>query len=513
MSTLDNLSKGSGALNEAYNEAFRRIDSQLPDDRQLAKSVLSWISYAQRPLTTQELCHALAVGLCDQELNSDNIPDIEDILSLCAGLVTVDEESQIIRLVHYTTQDYLEKIRGDWNPDAKCDIASVCLTYLSFKPFRSGSCPNDAAFEDRLKQNKFLDYSARYWEQHVAAVQERTSELAMALLQDDNLVACAFQARSIPLYKHERYSQSFAKQVRGLHLTALYGLMRLSRDLLLASWESNVEIADLKDSNGRTPLMCAAESGHKDIVELLLCAGIAGADAKDNAGRTALLCAATNGHEDTVKLLLGITAIEADAADSDGWTPLMWAESNGHKATVKLLLSVGKAKPDVRNNAGWTPLMLTAYNGHRDIAEQLLSTNKVEVDAKDKDGWTALMWASANGHKDTVILLLSDVRVEAEAKDNAGWTALMWGVSKGHKDTVEVLLAIDEVDVDTKNNNKSTPLILAASKGHKDTVELLLSIDGIDLGAKDKDGWTALTWAAANNHRDTVKLLETCPAL
>lgn len=65
-------------------------------------NVLSWITYTQRPLTTEELCHALAVEAGESELNPANISDVEDMVSVCAGLVTVDNESNIIQLVHYT---------------------------------------------------------------------------------------------------------------------------------------------------------------------------------------------------------------------------------------------------------------------------------------------------------------------------------------------------------------------------------------------------------------------------
>ncbi|KAF2186639.1 ankyrin repeat protein [Zopfia rhizophila CBS 207.26] len=144
---LKNLSKGSEALNDAYSEAIVRIDRQLPEDSALAKRVLSWITYAQRPLTTGELCHALAVELGEENLNYDNIPDVEDIVSVCAGLVTVDEESNVIRLVHYTTQEYSEQIREKWNPSAQYDISSTCITYLCFNTFRTGSCLSDTEFE------------------------------------------------------------------------------------------------------------------------------------------------------------------------------------------------------------------------------------------------------------------------------------------------------------------------------------------------------------------------------
>ena len=61
LSTLEKLSRGSAALDEAYNEAIKRIDGQLAEDRSLARRALSWITYAKRPLTMKELCHALAI--------------------------------------------------------------------------------------------------------------------------------------------------------------------------------------------------------------------------------------------------------------------------------------------------------------------------------------------------------------------------------------------------------------------------------------------------------------------
>ena len=109
-STLERLPKGSTALDKAYDEAIERIESQLPEESELTKNVLSWITYAQRSLTTKELSYALAVEAGESKLDKDNIPDIEDMISVCAGLVAVDEESDVIRLVHYTTQEYFERV-------------------------------------------------------------------------------------------------------------------------------------------------------------------------------------------------------------------------------------------------------------------------------------------------------------------------------------------------------------------------------------------------------------------
>ena len=86
---------------------MERIGGQVKDQEELAKQVLSWITCAKRPLTTSELQHALAVEVGESALDEENLPQIEDIVSVCAGLVTVDKESKFIRLVHYITQEYL----------------------------------------------------------------------------------------------------------------------------------------------------------------------------------------------------------------------------------------------------------------------------------------------------------------------------------------------------------------------------------------------------------------------
>ena len=288
---LEKLSKGSKSLDEAYDEAIKRVEAQLPEDSGLAKKVLSWITYTQRPLTTGELCHALAVEPGEEDLDEENVPDVEDIVSVCAGLVTVDEESNIIRLVHYTTQAYFERIRENWNLTAQLEIASACLTYLSFHPFRSGSCLDNKEFESRLEENVFLDYASRYWGQHARTVQEQVYELASLFLHDITLVSCAVQTMSMSEYKYDNYSQHFPRQATGLHLTAGFGLLYLS-ERLLSELGGNIGIsADSKDNHGRTPLLWAAGGGHEAVVKLLVERDDVEADSKDNDGRTPLSCA------------------------------------------------------------------------------------------------------------------------------------------------------------------------------------------------------------------------------
>src|SRR6266516_7172776 len=84
--TLQNLPK---VLDDTYDEVMKRIYSQDAEDVELAKQVLSWISYAKRPLTVSELQHALTIVPGARDLDDDALTDKELLLSVCAGIVTI----------------------------------------------------------------------------------------------------------------------------------------------------------------------------------------------------------------------------------------------------------------------------------------------------------------------------------------------------------------------------------------------------------------------------------------
>jgi hypothetical protein len=122
-------------LNQTYDEAMNRIDCQSKDDRRLAQLALTWVVFAKRPLNVREPQEALAIKLGATAFDPDNISDISIIVSACAGLITVDAVVSVARVIHYTTQDYLEKL--DRFSNAQVDIASRCFAYASFADFAS----------------------------------------------------------------------------------------------------------------------------------------------------------------------------------------------------------------------------------------------------------------------------------------------------------------------------------------------------------------------------------------
>ncbi|KAF7365791.1 ANK-REP-REGION domain-containing protein [Mycena venus] len=129
---LKNLPKN---IRDSYEIAMERIEAQSEEDRKTARSALTWITNAQRPLTVSEITAALAIEPGTRRLDEDNIPDVEIILAVCAGLVIVDEELDVVRLVHYTTQEYLDSIQAEQFPDAETEITRTLFTLLAFDGF------------------------------------------------------------------------------------------------------------------------------------------------------------------------------------------------------------------------------------------------------------------------------------------------------------------------------------------------------------------------------------------
>jgi len=154
---------------------MNRIEGQIADQEELAKQVLSWITCAKRPLTTSELQHALAVEEGESELDRDNLPQIEDLITVCAGLVTIDEESDIIRLVHYTAQEFFDRTKTHWFSNAESYITKTCVTYLLFDTFEAGIT---GYLEDRLRENPLYHHAARNWGHHarIASLEEMDTQ-------------------------------------------------------------------------------------------------------------------------------------------------------------------------------------------------------------------------------------------------------------------------------------------------------------------------------------------------
>ncbi|KAH7190174.1 hypothetical protein DER44DRAFT_903943 [Fusarium oxysporum] len=309
---LQALGKGMAGLDRTYDQAMERIADQGHEAETFAKRILAWIIHSKRPLSTLELRHALAVEQSSTTLDADFLLSPKAILSLCAGLVIFDEESSIIRLVHYTTQEYFQRLQKRWFPDAESDITTTCITYLLFDTFKSGFCPADNEFEQRLRSNPLYDYAARNWGHHAreastsyhlavesGEARAKVEGLVIAFLESRAKAEASSQAMLVTkLRLLQNYSQDVPTNMTGLHLAAYFGLAKATKALL-----NNGHRADPTDSTDRTPLSWAAANGHEGAVKLLLENG-AQPDLKDKDDQTPLSRAIEGGKTAVVQRLL-----------------------------------------------------------------------------------------------------------------------------------------------------------------------------------------------------------------
>jgi hypothetical protein len=421
---------------------MERIEAQDADSQKLAKHVLSWIISAKRHIIAVELQHAFAVEVGKPELNEKNLPEIEDMVSVCAGLVNIDKQSYIIRLVHYTAQEYFERTKTSWFPNAQRDITETCVTYLSFTAFETYFYPMYLNVEAQLRYYPLYDYAAQNWGYHAysASIQMETKlgRQILEFLQNEAMLSSCGQAIFSGNYG---YYSPIPTQMTGLHLAAYFGLVEATAALLKNEYD-----VDSKDSYGRTPISWAAEEGYEPVVRLLLKKG-AELESIASNGLTPLSYAAERGHEAVAKLLLEKGA-ELESVDIDGLTPLSYAAKRGHEAVVKLLLEKGaELEPkDTYDQMRLRRAAALVKDAKLLLCDVYLRTPFswgawIGLKAEPKYTYkvrTPLSWAAERGHE-AVVKLLLEKGAELESKDNDGHTPLSWAADKGHEAVVKLL--------------------------------------------------------------------------
>jgi Ankyrin repeats (many copies) len=127
---------GSNAIDLAYEEALNRVNSQMEGQRDLANRMLILIAYAYEPLSVLELREALSIDPDSVRFDNEAMPELEDLTDHCAGLVVVDEQRDVARLVHYTLQEYLDRIRDEKLPGGHRLFTKICMSYLTMHDWR-----------------------------------------------------------------------------------------------------------------------------------------------------------------------------------------------------------------------------------------------------------------------------------------------------------------------------------------------------------------------------------------
>ncbi|KAF7556987.1 hypothetical protein G7Z17_g1065 [Cylindrodendrum hubeiense] len=529
---------------QVYKTALQRISEKPPEFRELASNVLTWLVFAERPLTVDELKHVIAIQGAANEIQARNLalPTVslsavtESVLtSACAGIVVVDKKSKSVRLAHDTADKYLRNSPSTDFQNAQSTMAEACLLCLTNIPHKqfNKAPPKQGALNGEYKHYPFFNYAAEYWGNHLSlGVKGEVYKLAWEFLSDTQKLNSALRAMDNPQFRHD-------SNVSGTHIAAYFGLVNLVQKAIKRNRRLDI---NAQTKRGETPLHWAAIHRQREFLEFLV---IEGADLNvvNVDKRTALhmaIMGKTGADALLVKVLLSTGRVNLNLEDSQGWTPLRWATAHGQLKIVEMLLRA-EAEVDARDKDGWTALRWAAHRGHK-IIVKLLIRHEASIETPSSDQWTLLRWAAQEGRED-IIRLLVEMRVNLNATGVDGLTPLRWAVDydrtitawlliQAHADInkpdnkgmtplhsvakrcrssmspphVLWLLLESQADINAQTKLGLTPLHLAASGGNESAVWLLLE-KGADPKRGDFNNRTALHWAIEEEHMKVAQLL------
>lgn len=511
---------------DIYDDAMSRIENS--QNRPQALRALSFLIYACRPLTVPELQQFLALRPDDSDFHAEFVTDGDILVAICAGLVVIDTKTKIIRLVHFTAQEYFDAIRTTKFPEGNLEMAHMCLTYLSFSVFK-----DIEDLQHRLQHYTLLRYITKHWHVHVHAHQATLREQLLAFLNDDLLLqAYSFFKRIYDWQYFDLFPQSGnVRGHTGLHIASATGLLLVAEWLLQQDHNANS-----RDSMQRTPLLYACQGRHADMVKFLIGHGARVDTCYTRSGESAVHFAARHGAVDIMHLLLGSGAAAINAVKHDGETALHTASLFGHEAVVRLLVESG-ADVNAASRLGKTALHTASRRGHEAVVRFLLESG-ANVNVQCKSGETPLHIASRRGRKAIVPLLLESgaaidtvttfwhrtalhiasefnhaavVRLLVEsgaalyAVSRLDETALHAASRRGHEAIVRFLLE-SGTNVNVRCKSGETALHIASKQGCEAIVRLLLE-KGAVVDMKNKAGATALHVAKAKGHETVVEVL------
>ncbi|OHE94115.1 ankyrin repeat protein [Colletotrichum orchidophilum] len=533
---LQKLATGSSAYDTAYDEAFERIEGQLEDQAILAKDALSWIVCSRRPLSVVELQEALAVERGAAKLDPENRPEMEDVVSACAGLLTIDEHSRVVRLVHYTTQEYFQRNKTRRLPEADSLVTTTCITYLMFQAFGEGPCGNWKQFHRRLEDHLLYDYAARNWGYHV-----QESSLfggnVLAFLESREKLDASFQVLITIENSFGIPERPYVPPLgySGLHVAAYFGIREAFKVVSNGTYSNKSNSLqgqahynpdnrtldiNAQDETGQTPLFIAVSRNFGDLIRDLI-ESYSADICKDKDGRTILSFAAQRGHFEIVKYLIESCKSHFDINETDikGQTPLILALNHGNEEIANFLLEVDGINPNLKDQNGRTALFFAAAYGHESTVKRLHETGIIDANVKDSNGRSAFSYAAGYGafHDRKNSLREDIISVRTGCMDRPeGWpghqTMLTSSIYRliAIRSNIEALRELHKAGADTNSQcvHGRTPLSYACGAGGSATiVRYLLELDDIEVDARDNGGLTPLAYAANKSDSEIVLCL------
>ncbi|KAF3056039.1 Serine/threonine-protein phosphatase 6 regulatory ankyrin repeat subunit C [Trichoderma lentiforme] len=568
---LSNLATGSNAYDALYEDSMLRIGFQGPELEHIAVQMLLVLTCARRPLSPQELSHALSIDESSQVFDEYMVPDMDDMVAACTGLVVLDDTSNIVHLVHKSAAEYFERTRSRWFPRANEKMALMCLRYLQIaetkpKETRGEDAPffqyakanwsyhsmegekeaaKDAVMSDDLQTNSVTDYTMS--PNTLAITQLAIHQMTKEVVDVDSSIVEACHASHQAWVEQLLVVRNYDANIHGISQKTF-----ISEDGSLMASALPTEL--FKDN---VLLTIAAARGDHGMASMLLAQG-SDPNIFNAMGQTPLSIAAMNGFDNLVSLLLDQKSIEPDLMCQHSGllsTAFLTSIEFRREGCFKLLLekSNRRARDSFKRGAMW----LAAAAGYNSIISELLKWPDVECDYTDTDFCgNPLTAAVKGGHEAAALLLLPYSKCRSCI--HCGVTPMHHVVRNGRHKLLQQLLEQDASAVDSElyitrphdgrhdlddsdkydmerartplttaislrdvqatqlllpyanpNHGLNTwrPLHEAAEWGNAEIFELLLKREGIELDPVDEHGQTPFLLAAKRGHCDMMNAL------
>ncbi|KAH6901824.1 hypothetical protein BKA70DRAFT_1568315 [Coprinopsis sp. MPI-PUGE-AT-0042] len=420
-------------IEDLYCKTWQRILDLAPAKSLLARNALTWVVHATRSLTIEELLEAVATCPDTHRFERDCLVQEATLIGLCHGLVAVEEKTRLVRLVHYTAKDVLERLIIETFPQPHALLSAVCLARLTDSGFLRTKLSDEYDLEGSLQDERFLGYAYGSWFIH--AQKSLANPLTSGRLTDFVVNCHAFPVLYNSLVRWTRFDT-----LGPLHLVAYFNL-----PITLAGSDRLQNPNKGTARKRETALSLACMQGHDNAVKELLHLPNISVSAAAIYGTTALMCASAEGHEGAAHLLIACPGLNINAADHDGWTALIWASVRGYKSIVALLLSHTNIAVNAADTSHYTALIWASREGHEEVVKLLLSHLDVNVNAANEDKNTALAQAATYGHEAIVKLLLDHPSIQVGTRElEAARTGGRWNAESTRKARLRIVPLLEE---------------------------------------------------------------------
>jgi ankyrin repeat protein len=481
---LDSLPE---TLEDAYAQTFDRIE---PEDRNFAKSVLTCLLYAARPMTVSEL--TIAVAITEQTPNFWGLTDdlalsvLYEINARIGPIIAVTNGS--VSLIHASIKDFLlstakhyskhvAKPSVDESPGARSKektiqicrkwyfidkdeannyLLSACMKYLDlcFQEWTKGNAASNSASQNSSNDGvhsstsneceEFLSYV-------VESIPDHARDLSPTSIQQRQRVKIFLNSDRFAWWRSCYWTLRDPSRVKDqldpLGIACLLGLKLTVEDLLTSRPIEEIIYFSAKH------IELAIESGSYEIVKLLIDRG-APVDGiiKEGYGRTLLSAAVWYGRIEIIKLLLETPSrLNIMNQESNGYTVIDIAVLASQQATVRWLHAQGASinlATDGTVRRTFSTLQVAARSLRSEMIPMLLELG-ADMDERSKCGDLAFHLAAESG--DVKALQLLKPR-DIDVKCANGDTAFLRAVAFLREEAMKYLLR-EGANVNARNND------------------------------------------------------------